>query len=229
VTGWIVARGDRAGKLGQATVQPPSHRALVGVEVAVARGQGEPVRLTQDGRPENPGRDVEVADEAADHRELLPVLLAEHGEIGAGLVEQLGHDLRHAVEMTGPRGAAQTVGQAGDADLGREAVGVHLLYRRREEEVAARLGEHGGVTRLVAGIGREILGRGELGGVDENCRHHPVRMGAAHIEEREMPRMERAHGRGQGDPLARRPPSRDAPAQIADAADRLHGAQSPAG
>ena len=40
---------------------------------------------------------------------LLEILLAEEGEVGAGLQEQLGDDGGDAVEMAGPERAAKTL------------------------------------------------------------------------------------------------------------------------
>jgi hypothetical protein len=48
------------------------------------------------------GVKVEIAGHAADHGELLPVLFAEQGHVGADLVEQLADHGGDAIEMTGP-------------------------------------------------------------------------------------------------------------------------------
>ena len=131
----VVARRSlpaRDGRLGRAQRAAEPERALpllVG-QVGVARAEREPVRLA-DGRADlDPDRHVEVADELADDERLLRVLLAEVGDVGPDHVEELRHDRRDAREVARARGAAEHVGQAGDLDRGREAVGVDLLVRR---------------------------------------------------------------------------------------------------
>ena len=53
---------------------------------------------------------------------LLEVLLAEEGEIGAGLQEEFRDDGGDAVEMAGAEAACQAFADAGDRDGGREAL-----------------------------------------------------------------------------------------------------------
>src|SRR5690606_38843280 len=72
---------------------------LGGREVAVAAGQGEPVLLADRGDADDLDVEVQVPHHAADEGELLGVLLAVEGEVGAGEVEQLGDDGEHAVEV----------------------------------------------------------------------------------------------------------------------------------
>ena len=74
----------------------------------------------------------------------------------------------------------------------------------RVEQVAAGAGQQGGVAGLVAGIGLEILGRRELGRVDEEAGHHPVGLRLAQAHQRQVSVVQGAHGRHERHALARR-------------------------
>ena len=70
--------------------------------------------------------------------------------------------------MPGARGTLAA--RVADVDPGVEALGIHLLGRGREHEVDPGLLGERGVALFVARIAREVLGRAELRGVDEQ-RH----------------------------------------------------------
>ena len=122
-----VAGADRL----QAAVQRQRAGAVVAGQPHVAAGQGEPVGLA-DGRADlDPHRDVEVAHDAADDRDLLGVLLAEERDVGLGDVQQLRHDRRHAGEVRrAALGALQRRADLVDRDRRREAERVDLAGRR---------------------------------------------------------------------------------------------------
>ena len=69
-----------------------------GGQVAVARRHGEAIDLTHGWHTDDFDRNVEVFGHAGDDLQLLVVLLAEHGEIGTGLDEELGDDGGDAIE-----------------------------------------------------------------------------------------------------------------------------------
>ena len=74
---------------------------LLGVEVAVAAGQRQPVVLADGRDADHLHAQRELPRHGADEGELLVVLLAEQREVGAHLVEQLGDHGRDAVEVRG--------------------------------------------------------------------------------------------------------------------------------
>ena len=112
--------------------------ALLGREVRVAARHREPVGLPDERAAHDLDGEVEIGGHARDHRELLGVLAAEVRGARPGDREQLGHDRGDAVEVGRAGGAAHRFGQAGDVD-GRErrAARVHLVGRRREDDVDA--------------------------------------------------------------------------------------------
>src|SRR5581483_11238709 len=89
-------------------------------EIAVARRHRKSVGLAHGRHAEDLDRQIEIARQAADHLELLEILLAETGDIGLDLMEELGDDGGDAFEMTGPRRAIEMVREPGDLDLRRE-------------------------------------------------------------------------------------------------------------
>ncbi len=57
---------------------------------------------------------------------------------------------------------------------------IHLLHPRREQEVGALGGQGGGVRRVVAGVGVQVLVGSELGRIDEQGDAGPRRPGPRH-------------------------------------------------
>ena len=78
--------------------------AIIGGEVDVARRHGEPVGVAQRRTADDARSNIEIARQSADDEKLLIILLAEQGDIGLDLIEQLAHHRRHPVEMTRPGG-----------------------------------------------------------------------------------------------------------------------------
>ena len=137
-----------------------------GLQVGVARAHRQPVGLAHGRQPLDPDGDVEVADHAPDHRQLLGVLLAEVGDLGLDRVEELGDDGGDAAEVPGAaprRVAVEHLGQALDLDRGREALGIDLLDRGRVDVVDAGLGGEPRVALLVARVAVEVLARRRTG------------------------------------------------------------------
>jgi len=68
---------------------------------------------------------------------LLKILLAEEGEIGSGLKEELGDDSGHAIEMAGPERAAKSFADAAHRNGRGEAVGIDFPRVRRIQHMRA--------------------------------------------------------------------------------------------
>ena len=66
-------------------------------------GQRQAVGLADGRHPDHLDAEVEVGRHPADQHQLLVVLLAEVGAVGADGAEQLGDDGQHAAEVPGPR------------------------------------------------------------------------------------------------------------------------------
>ncbi len=135
------ARRARSGGAGQQrAVQVGRGCALLGGEVDVARAHRQPVRLAQRRHAGDLDGQIEVAHAAADHGELLRVLLAEEQHIRLRHAEQLGDDDGDAVEVARARSALEALGErAGDADGGGEALRIHLVGGRGEDDCDAGL------------------------------------------------------------------------------------------
>jgi len=112
--------------------------------------------------------------------------------------------------------------RAARLDPGGEARGVDRRALRQEEQVAARFREQLGVPRLLAGIALEILVRRELAWIDEDRGDYPAAMTPRLADQGEVPGMERAHGRDEGDSFARGPPGIDRRRELAGRADGSH-------
>ena len=92
----------------------------------------------------------------ADHRELLEILLAEHGDVGPHRQQQLGDDRRDAVEMAGPRLAFPALRHAGDMDRGREAGRIDVVDAGQPQQIAPGLLEHARVLALLPRIALKV-------------------------------------------------------------------------
>ena len=162
-----LAGGRGAGE--QRAVEVGRDGALLGREVDVARAHGQAVRLAQRRHAGDLDRQVEVAHEAADDGELLRVLLAEEQHVRLHHAEQLGDDDGDAVEVARARGALEALGErAADVDVGGEALRIHLVGRRREDDRDARLLQEAQVAGLVARVLVEVLAAAELRRVHED-------------------------------------------------------------
>ena len=136
---------------------------------------------------------VEIARHGADHCQLLPVLLAETGDIGADLIEQFAHDRGDPVEMAGTVRAAKARTHPADRDRAGETVRIHRLDRRGPQQVCPLGFQHRRILCQLAGIGVEILVRAELGRVDEDRHRNTVGQPLCFSDKRQMPFVQRAH------------------------------------
>lgn len=80
------------GAFAEGTIEGRSLGPLGFVEVGVARAQGESVGFPDSGSADDLDVEIEIADHAPDHGELLKILFTEDGEIGLGEMKQLGDD-----------------------------------------------------------------------------------------------------------------------------------------
>ena len=78
--------------------------------------RAQAVRLAHGGHGDHLDREVEVLDHPPDEQQLLGVLLAVVGAVGAGEVQQLADDGQHAVEVPGPGLALEHVAERAGAD-----------------------------------------------------------------------------------------------------------------
>ena len=117
----------------------------------------------------------------------------------------------------GEGGAAGSAGEGGDA--GGEAFGVHVLWRGREHQRAADAGQQPRILRLLAWIAGQILGRGELGRIDEVGDHHSIGALNGFAHQGQMAVMQGAHGRNQAHRQALSLPVAYRGAQFRDGAD----------
>ena len=122
------------------------------------------------------------------HQQLLVILLAEHGEVGPALNEELGHDGGHAVKEVRAELVLEIgLGRAFQDHGGGEIRAIDFLRRRGENQMGAGLGQLGHIARLVAGIAAQILIRAELLGIHENRHEHLVGPFQAFGHQREWP------------------------------------------
>ena len=201
---------------------------LLGGEVGVAGGHREAVALAHRRGDEDLHREAEVGDEPHHDGALLRVFLAEDGHVGEDEAEEPGDDGGDAVEVPGAARPLHPLGDARDVDRRREAGRVHHVDGRGEEEVGAGLAELLGVGLKVARVALEVFPRAELLRVDED-RDDDLPGGAARLlDEREVPRVEGAHRRDEGDALPLLAVRGDGGAEVGNGCDPLHRLPSPA-
>ncbi len=143
-------------------------RAFRRREVDVARRERQAIGFAHGRAGDDLRRQRQVARHLADDHDLLGVLLAEVGVLGADEREEDGDHGRHAIEVPGTRGALQRTGHRPDPDERVEARRVDLLDRRRPDQVDALVVADGQVAGLVARIALVVGGLVELARVDED-------------------------------------------------------------
>ena len=147
---------------------------------------------------------IQIARHAANHGQLLPVLLAKQRQIGLDLIEQLADHGGHPIEMPWPRRTAQPVTDAGDGDVGGIARRVHHRDFGRPDQRHALSAQQIKIAFARAGIRREILVRAELARIDEDRDGNVIGAAFCLPHQGQMPFMQRPHGGHQGQ-LACRP------------------------
>ncbi len=143
---------------------------------------------------------IEVAHDAANDLKLLIILLAEAGDVGPRLEQQLRHDGRDALEMAGAKTPAQALGKGSRIDRHGEARRIDFGNARRIKKIASGGGQFRRISLLVARIAREILAWAELRRIDEEARDHALGQLPRPRNECEMARVQRAHGRHERHP-----------------------------
>ena len=219
-------RGERGLRTGRRGVHPGQQRrrerrgqfALHRIQVAVARRHRQPIRFPHGGHPDHVDTNVEVGHHLPDHRQLLIVLLAEEDPVGAHDLQQLEHDRQHAGEMGGPGRALEFGGQRTRLHRGAQTVGIHRRGRRGEHDLDTFVAQQRQVVIEGPRVGVEIFAGTELQRVDED-RHHDHRAGHSFggTHQRQVPVVQRAHGRHQHHPPA------GVPQRAADIGDIARG------
>ena len=135
----------------------------------------------------------------ADDLDLLGVLLAEVGALGADQPEQDRDDRRHPVEVTGSGGALERLGRSR-----RPRPWCRIPGRRPPRRAVPRrgrplLGADRDVALLVPRVAPEVVGRIELPRVDEDRHDRRRRLRARPLDERPVAGMQPAHGRHEAD------------------------------
>src|SRR5712692_1576979 len=183
--------------------------ALVGVQVHVARAQGEPIPLPHGGHDANIHAQVEVAYEALDDSHLLRVLLAEVSPVRLDGREQLGDDSGHALEVPGPGRSLERLGHAADMDARARAARIHDLGRGMVDRVHVGLGKQSRIAVQVARIALEVLTWSELNWVDEGAGDDDVVLPSRGAGQAQVAGVQGAHRGHEADrPALAAPPAR---------------------
>ena len=162
-----------------------------------------------------PGIGDWIAGHAADDLKLLVVLLAEGGDIGHRLQQQLGNHGGDAGEMAGTGGGIKTLSQrAADNDLAGKAGRVHIGRGRHIGDIDADTLQLGQIFGLGPGITAEILAGAELGRVDEDADDDAVDPRLERRHQGQMALMQRPHGGDEPDRLAQASARRAPSAQV---------------
>ena len=176
---------------------------FVGGKMGVAAGQGEPVIIPHGRAAVDFRADVQIGCHALDDGQLLPVLLAKHRRIGLCGTQQLRHHGRHAVEMPRPYPAAQQIRQAAHPHEAGKARRIHGGDIGGVKQTAPCARELHGIAGFITRIAGKILVGAELLGIHEDRSDHDIGQCEAFRHQCQMASVQRAHGRHEGDTLAR--------------------------
>ena len=112
------------------------------------------------GQADDVDAEVEIEGHPPDDRQLLGVLLAEHGDVRPHRGEQLGDDGGHAAEMARSVRALEPIGERAGLDMGLETGRVHRCGGRGVHRVdPGRGARRRGRRRWAADSGRSRRGR----------------------------------------------------------------------
>ena len=154
------------------------------------------------GTPTISSIDIKIADELADHGELLKILFTETGNVGLRLVEQFGDDQRDPIKMPRARRAAIIVAGAADMDFGGKTLGIDFRRIGCPDQIDTDRSKFFKVRLQRARIGSKVFVRAKLRRIDKDRYDHGIALSLCLLDQGEMTGMERAHGRHQRDPLA---------------------------
>ena len=138
--------------------------------------------------------DVELGEDGAQDGQLLGVLLAVQGDVGAHEVHDLGAHEGDAREVRGARLALEDARDGTRVDGDGRGRGVHVLGRGRPHEVRADRLEGVHVRIQGARVGVVVLAGRELRGVDEDRDDHVVGELPGFAHELQVPVVQGAHG-----------------------------------
>ena len=137
---------------------------------------------------------------------MLEVLFTKERDMRPHNVEELAHHGGHAHEMAGPARPTQPLRHLANIDGGLETGAVHAGCLGYEGQVAAHAGSLGEIARQVARILGQIFLGTELHRIDKDGQHQLLGAAPSFRQKRQVPPVQRAHGRHQGYALA--PPAR---------------------
>src|SRR2546426_1010310 len=118
VARWILARSILR------VIGPLLPERAIGCRSVGPRQPTPPARLAHRGHADDLDAEVEVRRHPPDDRELLPVLLAEDGQVRADGMEEFGHHGGHAAEVPRSRLPAERLAEPRHLDRRLEALRV---------------------------------------------------------------------------------------------------------
>src|SRR6185436_6361158 len=147
---------------------------------------------------------IQITDDLLDHGDLLRVLLPEERDMGLDGREELHADRRDAAEVPWPAFAFEPDRRTLDVDPRAESGWIQLFDGRRKDDVDAGSRGSLGVLRFVSRVCGIVLRVAELRGIDEDAGDDDVRCFPGRVEQRNVARVEGAHGRDETNPAHRR-------------------------
>ena len=162
-----------------------------------------PSRLANDRSADDLDVESEIANHAADHAQLLVVLLAEDGEVGLRGEQEFRDDRRDRAEMARTRSPAERPGGLPHLDPGLTLGRDHLVALGCEDHVDTRIATVPQIDFARARVIAQVRGVFELGRVDEDRNPDAVGPLARLVDERQVAGVERTHRGHQRDLRAR--------------------------
>src|SRR5262245_40890076 len=114
-------------------MQNQSRLPLRRIEISVSRTHGEAVRLADDRAADDLHREIKIANQATDDRQLSGIFLSEESGIWFEDMKQLGHNCCDATKVSGAGSSAQSIAHPFDIDIGHSTAGIHFFCSRRKQ------------------------------------------------------------------------------------------------
>src|SRR5215467_2250789 len=139
--------------------------SLLWIQIGISRTHRQPIGFTHDGADDNLDWQIQIAHHAPDDRYLRGIFLPEESSVRLDDVKQLGNDGRDAAKVSGARTPIEFAAQLLYGRPGHCIGWIHLLDRRRKEEVHALALEHLAVALERSRILGQVFIRPKLRGV----------------------------------------------------------------
>src|SRR2546423_1019105 len=121
----------------QSAMEHGGRLAVFGVEIGIARGERQPIRLTNNGTDHNLRIEIQISHHLRNNADLLRVLTPEVSEMRLNDFQQLENHGGYTAEVARTRAALETVTQSFDLYVGVKVLGINFRRVGKKQKIDA--------------------------------------------------------------------------------------------